>query len=71
MSAFMCNEDTLDLLASVTSWRRDDLWVYVGEDTLPPRGEITFERGGNYYGSFYASLIKEELRRRKSGELCG
>jgi hypothetical protein len=70
MSAFMCNEDTLDLLASVTSWRRDDLWVYVGEDTLPPRGEITFERGGNYYGEiFYASLIKEELRLENQASL--
>lgn len=62
MSAFMVNEDTLDLLASVAGWRRDDLWLYMSEDILPPRGEIQFERGGNYYGERASHLIKEELR---------
>jgi hypothetical protein len=55
----MVNEDTLDLLASVAGWRRDDLWVFMGDDTLPPRGEITFERGGNYYGERFRALIKQ------------
>ena len=62
MSAFMVNEDTLDLLASVAGWRREGLWVYMSEDILPPRGEIQFERGGNYYGERASNLIKEELR---------
>ena len=69
MSAFMVNEDTLDLLASVAGWRRDDLWVYVGEDTLPPRGELQFERGGNYYASQHSRLIKEELRLENQASL--
>lgn len=62
MSAYLVNEDTLDLLASVAGWRREDLWVYMSEDILPPRGEIQFERGGNYYGERFSALIKEELR---------
>lgn len=62
MSAYLVNEDTLDLLASVAGWRREDLWVYMSEDILPPRGDIQFERGGNYYGERFSALIKEELR---------
>lgn len=62
MSAFLVNEDTLDLLASVAGWGREDLWVYMSEDILPPRGDLQFERGGNYYGERASSLIKEELR---------
>ncbi|NBW20113.1 MAG: hypothetical protein EBR82_70295 [Caulobacteraceae bacterium] len=62
MSAYMVNEDTLDLLASVAGWRREGLWVYMSEDILPPRGEIQFERGGNSYKDTASSLIKEELR---------
>ena len=69
MSAFMVNEDTLDLLASVVSWRREDLWVYVSEDTLPPRGNLHFERGGNYYRDSDSSLIKEELRLENQASL--
>ena len=62
MSAFMVNEDTLDLLASVAGWGREGLWVYMSEDILPPRGELQFERGGNSYKDTASSLIKEELR---------
>ena len=62
MSAFMVCEDTLDLLASVSGWGRDGLWVFIKEDTLPPRGEVPFERGGIYLGEDKSSLIKEELR---------
>ena len=40
MSAYLVNEDTLDLLASVANWSRDGLWLYRGEDTLPPRSEL-------------------------------
>jgi hypothetical protein len=69
MSAFMVSEDTLDLLASVAGWRREDLWVYLGEDTLPPRGEIQFERGGNYYGERSRALIKQELRLENQASL--
>jgi hypothetical protein len=69
MSAFMVNEDTLDLLASVAEWRREDLWVYVTDDILPPRGDLQFERGGNYYGGTSSRLIKEELRLENQASL--
>jgi hypothetical protein len=69
MSAFMVSEDTLDLLASVAGWGRDDLWVYVEDSVLPPRGSIQFERGGNYYGDRSSFLIKEELRLENQASL--
>jgi hypothetical protein len=69
MSAFMVNEDTLDLLASVAGWRREDLWVYKTEEILPPRGDLQFEPGGNYYGEKSSALIKQELRLENQASL--
>jgi hypothetical protein len=64
MSAYMVNEDTLDLLASVASWSRDGLFIYASEGTLPPRGEIQFAGEGEatYYRDQDMKCIKEELR---------
>lgn len=70
MSAFMVNEDHLDLLASVTEWGREELWVYFSDEMLPPRSDLQAERGGNYYRDrFAASLIKEELRLENQASL--
>lgn len=64
MSAYMVNEDTLDLLASVASWSREGLFLYVKNGTLPPRGEIRYEGEGEatYYRASDAKDIKQELR---------
>lgn len=63
MSAYLVNEDTLDLLASVAEWGREDLFVYFSDDTLPPRSDLVAVRGeGNYYKGIHRALIKEELR---------
>lgn len=70
MSAFMVNDDHLDLLASVAEWGREDLWVYFSDEMLPPRSDLQAERGGNYYRDrFHASLIKEELRLENQASL--
>ena len=71
MSAYLVNEDHLDLLASVTEWNREGLFVYFSEDTLPPRSDLEANRGeGNYYTtSTHASLIKEELRLENQASL--
>lgn len=71
MSAFLVNEDHLDLLASVAEWNRDGLFIYFGEDTLPPRSDLEAKRGeGNYYSTHdHASQIKEELRLENQASL--
>ena len=61
MSAYLVSNDTLDLLASVASWSRDDLFLYRGENTLPPRSELETSENGNYYNSSHSPLIKQEL----------
>lgn len=64
MSAFMVNDDTLDLLASVASWSRDGIWVHNSGRVLPPRGEIKYPREGEGEYLKYEDMpaIKEELR---------
>lgn len=64
MSAFMVNEDTLDLIASVAVWQNHGLFLYVRPGTLPPRGELSFpgERESIYYSSSDLENIKQELR---------
>ena len=42
MSAYMVNEDTLDLIASVAMWSNHGLFIYASEGTLPPRGELEY-----------------------------
>lgn len=70
MSAFMVNEDTLDLLASVAGWGREPLFIFAGEGILPPRSELPATMGeGNYYGEKEGALIKEELRRENMASL--
>jgi hypothetical protein len=70
MSAFMVSEDTLDLLASVAGWGRDRLFIYAGEDILPPRSDLPANMGeGNYYGEEEGAFIKEELRRENEASL--
>jgi hypothetical protein len=64
MSAYMVNEDTLDLIASASTWGNRDLFLYVYPGTLPPRGELTFP-GESESVSYTASdreQIKQELR---------
>ena len=64
MSAYMVNEDTLDLLASVAVWSNHGLFIYVKEGTLPPRGELEYAGEGEsiYYRASHLKNIKEELR---------
>jgi hypothetical protein len=64
MSAFMVNEDTLDLLASVAIWSNHGLFIYAKEGTLPPRGELEYAGEGKsiYYRASHLKNIKEELR---------
>ncbi|NBV43149.1 hypothetical protein EBR96_10355 [bacterium] len=64
MSAYMVNEDTLDLLASVASWSRRGLFLHNGGDVLPPRSNIPFASAGEsiYYDECNMKEIKEELR---------
>ena len=68
MSAYMVNEDTLDLLASVTLWDREGLWLYPKANTLPPRSELETSEG-IYYTLKHAPLIKEELRLENAASL--
>jgi hypothetical protein len=60
----MVNEDTLDLIASVTVWQNHGLFLYVKPGTLPPRGELSYPGEGESisYGSADRKHIKEELR---------
>jgi len=70
MSAFMVNEDTLDLLASVAGWGREPLYVYASDGILPPRSNLPANMGeGNYYRETERALIKEELRRENIASL--
>jgi hypothetical protein len=64
MSAFMINEDSLDLLASVASWTREGVFLYNRGDVLPPRSEIPFASADEsiYYDNNNMKQIKEELR---------
>lgn len=64
MSAYLVNDDTLDLLASVADWRRDGLFLFKQDSTLPPRSEIETAPAGHsiYYGLSHAPDIKQELR---------
>ena len=66
MSAFMVNEDTLDLLASVPYWKNSGLYVWINDNTLPPRSDLRTEEGNGYryieYKTSDAKHIKEELR---------
>ena len=64
MSAYMVNEDTLDLIASVAVWSNHGLFVYAGEGTLPPRGELEYAGEGEsvYYRASHLKDIKQELR---------
>jgi hypothetical protein len=64
MSAYMVNEDTLDLIASVAVWSNHGLFIYAGEGTLPPRGELEYAGEGEsiYYRASHLKDIKEELR---------
>lgn len=61
MSAYMVNDDTLDLLASISSWTREGLWIYAKESTYPPRSLIETAAGGISYKSEHSALIKVEL----------
>jgi len=71
MSAFMANDDHLDLLASVVEWGREGIYVYFSDEMLPPRSDLEATRGeGNYYKTrTHASLIKEELRLENQASL--
>ena len=64
MSAYMVNEDTLDLLASVAVWSNHGLFIYAKEGTLPPRGELEYAGEGEsiYYRASHLKDIKQELR---------
>lgn len=64
MSAYMVNEDTLDLIASVAVWSNHGLFVYAGEGTLPPRGNLEYAGEGEsiYYRASHLKDIKNELR---------
>ena len=64
MSAYMVNEDTLDLIASVAVWSNHGLFIYAGEGTLPPRGELEYAGEGEsiYYRASHLKDIKRELR---------
>lgn len=64
MSAYMVNEDTLDLIASVAIWSSHGLFIYAGEGTLPPRGELEYAGEGEaiYYRASHLQDIKQELR---------
>lgn len=64
MSAYMVNEDTLDLLASVTVWSNHGLFIYAGEGSLPPRGNLEYAGEGEsiYYRASHLKDIKQELR---------
>lgn len=64
MSAYMVNEDTLDLIASVAVWSNHGLFIYAGEGTLPPRGELEYAGEGEsvYYRASHLKDIKQELR---------
>lgn len=64
MSAYMVNEDTLDLLASVTTWDRSGLFLYVKPGTLPPRSELVSAPAGESieYTAEHRAFIKQELR---------
>ena len=71
MSAYMVEEDHLDLLASVAEWGREGLFVFFNDNLLPPRSALEAKRGeGNYYrDALDASLIKEELRLENQASL--
>lgn len=71
MSAFMVNDDHLDLLASVVEWGREGVYIYFSDEILPPRSDLEVTRGeGNYYKTrLHASLIKEELRLENQASL--
>lgn len=64
MSAYMVNEDTLDLIASVVVWSNHGLFIYAEEGTLPPRGELEYAGEGEsiYYRASHLKDIKQELR---------
>lgn len=64
MSAYMVNEDTLDLLASVAVWSNHGLFIYASEGSLPPRGELEYAGEGEsvYYRASHLKDIKKELR---------
>jgi len=64
MSAYMVNEDTLDLLASVAIWSNHGLFMYAGKSTLPPRGELEYAGDSEsiYYRASHLKDIKQELR---------
>ena len=64
MSAYMVNEDTLDLIASVAVWSSHGLFVYASEGTLPPRCELEYAGEGEsvYYRASHLKDIKQELR---------
>lgn len=64
MSAYMVNEDTLDLIASVAVWSNQGLFIYAQEGTLPPRGDLEYAGEGEsiYYRASHLKDIKQELR---------
>ena len=64
MSAYMVNEDTLDLIASAATWGNKDLFIFIYPGTLPPRSDLTFPGEGESicYGSADRKDIKQELR---------
>jgi len=63
MSAYLVNEDTLDLLASVISWESSGKWdIYIKEGTLPPRGDLPYSGPGwNRYATKNSLELKREL----------
>lgn len=62
MSAYLVNEDTLDLLASIVSWQADRWDLYIEEGILPPRGDLPYDGPGwQNYTRKHASEIKREL----------
>jgi hypothetical protein len=60
----MVNEDTLDLIASASTWGNRDLFLYVNPGTLPPRSDLTFPGEGESvsYQAGDRKDIKQELR---------
>lgn len=67
MSAFLVNDDTLDLLTSALLWSSSPLGVRVqhpaGPDTLPPRGDLAGSAGQPwvYYTHGDAQQFRDEL----------
>ncbi len=68
MSAYLVNDDTLDLLTSALLWSNNPLAVRVqhpaGPDTLPPRGDLAGSAGQPwvYYTHEDVQQVRDELK---------